>query len=145
MGLEFGLFGLIGPPPGFSVTVDGDLPDFQGSPARMTQVFENLIDNAIKHHDRPEGAIVISGVRKGDYCEFRVRDDGPGIDPKFHARVFEMFKTLRSRDDVEGSGMGLAIVLKTIQKHGGWIWIEDNGAARGASFVFRVKRVRSDG
>lgn len=129
---------LISPPGGITVTVQDNLPNFRGAPARMSQVFANLIGNAIKHHDLLYGEIVISGTKRGAECEFRIRDDGPGIAPKFHDRVFEMFKTLRPRDEVEGSGMGLSIVQKTIVQHGGRIWIEDNGDARGVCFVFSI-------
>jgi signal transduction histidine kinase len=129
---------LICPPGGITVAVQEDLPNFHGAPARMSQVFANLIGNAIKHHDQLYGVITVSGKTLGGMCEFRIMDDGPGIDPKFRDRVFEMFKTLRSRDEVEGSGMGLAIVQKTIERHGGRIWIEDNRDARGACFAFTI-------
>jgi signal transduction histidine kinase len=130
--------GLICPPGGMTISVQEDLPNFHGASVRMSQVFANLIGNAIKHHDLLYGVITITGTTRDGECEFRVRDDGPGIDPKFHDRVFEMFKTLRSRDEVEGSGMGLSIVQKTIEQHGGRIWIEDNGQARGTTFVFTI-------
>ncbi|HUS55850.1 MAG TPA: ATP-binding protein [Thermohalobaculum sp.] len=94
--------------------------------------------NAIKHHDLLHGEIVVLGTMQGSECEFRVKDDGPGIEPKFRDRVFEIFKTLHPRDEVEGSGMGLSIVQKTVEQHSGRIWIEDNGDARGACFVFTV-------
>ncbi len=67
--------------------------------------------------------------------EFRVRDNGPGIDPEYHARIFEIFQTLRPRDEVEGSGMGLAIVKKTIESAGGRIWVE-SAKGEGATFCF---------
>jgi signal transduction histidine kinase len=69
-------------------------------------------------------------------AEFRVSDDGPGIDPRFHDRIFLIFQTLASRDDVEASGIGLAIVKKKVQRHGGQIRVESAPPARGTSFVF---------
>jgi len=135
---------LIGPPDRMTVETVGDLPGFYGSRARMTQVFANLISNAIKHHDRAEGRIEISASEADGTCEFRVRDDGPGIPTRFRARVFEMFKTLKPQDEVEGSGMGLAIVQKTIEQHGGRIWIEDTRDARGVCFAFTVRKDMRD-
>jgi signal transduction histidine kinase len=136
---------LVCPPGGMTISVQENLPGFYGAPARMSQVFANLIGNAIKHHDLLYGEIAISGIERGDCCEFRIRDDGPGIDPQFRDRVFEMFKTLRPRDEVEGSGMGLAIVQKTVERHGGRIWVEDNGDARGACVVFTVESGSGNG
>jgi signal transduction histidine kinase len=71
--------------------------------------------------------------------EFRVSDDGPGIAPEFHERIFLIFQTLASRDDVESSGIGLAIVKKKVQTHGGQIWVESAPPARGTTFVFTWK------
>jgi signal transduction histidine kinase len=71
--------------------------------------------------------------------EFRVSDDGPGISAEFHERIFLIFQTLASRDDVESSGIGLAIVKKKVQNHGGRIWVESAPPARGTAFVFTWK------
>jgi signal transduction histidine kinase len=71
--------------------------------------------------------------------EFRVQDDGPGIPARFHERIFVIFQTLASRDDVESSGMGLAIVKKRIEQMGGKIWIESAPPERGSAFVFTWK------
>jgi signal transduction histidine kinase len=71
--------------------------------------------------------------------EIRVTDDGPGIPAQFHDRVFEIFQTLASRDRVESSGMGLAIVKKMIEVHGGRVWIESAAPARGTTVAFSWK------
>ncbi len=68
--------------------------------------------------------------------EFRVSDDGPGIEPEYHERVFEMFQTLRPRDEVEGSGMGLAIIKKILEGQECTVAIDSDGKARGTSLVF---------
>ena len=102
----------------------------------MNVVLQNLVSNALKHHDRTEGCITLRVRKIDDIIEFRVTDDGPGIEPRFQDRVFTIFQTLKSRDDVESSGIGLAIVKKKVEIHGGRIWIESAPPARGTTFVF---------
>ena len=75
----------------------------------LVQIFHNLIGNAIKHHDRPDGRISVGAERVPGGYAFTVADDGPGIPAEFHERIFGLFQTLRSRDQVEGSGMGLVV------------------------------------
>lgn len=84
-------------------------------------VLVNLVSNAVKHHDRPDGKVMLTVTEAEDHFVFEVADDGPGIPAEFHEKVFEMFQTLKPRDDVEGSGMGLAIVKKTVELAGGAI------------------------
>jgi signal transduction histidine kinase len=97
--------------------------------------FKNLIENALKHHHRPEGRIEISARELADFVEFSVADDGPGIDPTFHQRIFEMFQTLQPRDEKEGTGAGLAIVKKAIEGQGGTITVI-SAPDQGATFRF---------
>jgi len=120
--------------PGFSVTFEGE--DVTISTPRMPfeKVLRNLVGNAIKHHDRPHGHVVVSVALEGDRARVRVADDGPGIRPEFHERVFRMFQTLRPRDEVEGSGVGLAIVKKSVEVFGGRVHVESAG--RGTAVVF---------
>jgi signal transduction histidine kinase len=92
--------------------------------------------NSVKHHDRDRGKITVTGRRDDDWAVISVADDGPGIPFDCRARVFEMFQTLRPRDEVEGSGMGLALVRKTVESHGGTVEIEAR-EGRGATFVMR--------
>ena len=95
----------------------------------------NLIGNAIKHHDKETGCIDVS-LENGDDCySFAVRDDGPGIPEQFRSQVFKMFQTLKPRDQMEGSGMGLAMVRKSIDVFGGMLWLESAGE-RGSIFRF---------
>jgi len=115
-----------------------DLPPVETVPTQFQLVVRNLISNAIKHHDRASGRIAISGGYDGNEIFFEVSDDGPGIPPEFHARIFDMFSTLRSRDEVEGSGMGLALIRKTVDGWGGKISVRSDPAARGATFRFTV-------
>ncbi|WP_288391865.1 ATP-binding protein [uncultured Herbaspirillum sp.] len=96
------------------------------------------MSNAVKHHDRPQGTITVAVRRLADdLAEFTVADDGPGIDPTFHQRVFQMFQTLRPRDEVEGSGIGLALVKKLVENAGGKISLLSNAPIqRGCTFMF---------
>ena len=129
-------FAMFGAPEGFTLRCATPMPTFMTACVPLEQTFHNLIGNALKHHDRDQGSITVGATPVGDFYEFSIADDGPGIDPKYHARIFEMFQTLRPRDDVEGSGMGLALVRKIIENNGGTIRIEPVPGGRGSRFVF---------
>lgn len=110
---------------GFTIQVDEELPELVIDRPAFELVLRNLIGNAVKHHDREDGRVEVSGRRcDGGTFEFSVRDDGPGIPPEYHERVFQMFQTLRPRDEVEGSGIGLALVQKTVEAYGGEVSLE---------------------
>ncbi len=126
----------LAPKAGFSVVVDGSLPTITTARPPLEKVLRNLIGNALKHHDGDYGVVTVSAALRGSMAEFRVADDGPGIPAAFHDKVFQMFQTLKPRDEVEGSGMGLAIVKKTVENFGGTIHIESDPPARGTAFVF---------
>ena len=101
---------LMGKPEGISIEAKGELPTFMTYSAPLEQVFRNLIGNAVKHHPGPTGEVSIACEEAEDHYLFSVADDGAGIPPEYAERVFQMFQTLRPRDEVEGSGIGLAIV-----------------------------------
>ncbi len=87
-------------------------------------VLLNLLSNAIKHHDKDRGRIVLDVQLRSDSYVFSVTDDGPGIAPKYHKKIFEMFQTLKPRDTVEASGIGLAMVRKQVDQVGGSLTLE---------------------
>ncbi len=123
-------------PAGFVVTADPALPVLQAERVPLATVFRNLVGNAIKHHHRPEaGQVTVSATVNVQWVEFVVADNGPGIDPEYHERIFDIFQTLKSRDEVEGSGMGLAIVKKLVERRGGKIWVQ-SAPGEGAAFHF---------
>lgn len=137
--------GLLNIPDGFTVDIDPALDAVSIARMPLEQIFHNLINNAIKHHDKDEGKIQISVDVKDKNFEFRITDDGPGIDANFHAKIFEMFQTLRRRDEVEGSGMGLALVKKIAYHHGGRINVQSE-AGKGSTFILtwpKIPRQRS--
>jgi signal transduction histidine kinase len=94
-----------------------------------------LINNAAKHHDKENGIITIDIEEKENQYQISVHDDGPGIEPQYHAKIFEMFQTLKSRDETEGSGMGLAFVRKILTNYGCEITVESR-PGQGATFRF---------
>jgi len=106
----------------------------------INQVLHNLINNSIKHHHLAEGSINITHRETDKEHLISVCDDGPGIDPKMYDKVFQMFQTLRPRDEVEGSGMGLAIVKKLIERNKGRIWIESHEEVPGCSICFSMPK-----
>nr|WP_275973977.1 PAS domain-containing protein [Argonema galeatum] len=125
----------LAPPPTFTITVESEMPVFATEPLPLEQVFANLISNAIKHHHRTDGHIEISVQDRGDFYEFVVRDDGPGIDPQYHEKVFAIFQTLVPRDRVENTGIGLSLVKKIVEDKGGSVRLESH-QDRGATFRF---------
>lgn len=127
---------LIDVPAGFTIEVSPDLPDFHGDKAPVTHVLQNLVDNAIKHHDRADGRIWITGADMDNKVSFTVTDNGPGIPEEYHERIFGMFQTLRRRDEIEGSGLGLAMVKRYVERNGGDITLDSTNGARGAAFQF---------
>jgi len=131
---------LLNPPPTISISIEGQLPRFNTYPAPLEQVFRNLIGNAIKHHPGPEGRVTVSCKDEDDRYVFAISDDGEGIPAQYADRVFEMFQTLKPRDQVEGSGMGLAIVNRIVVWQGGRVWFEPAPSGRGTVFKFQWKK-----
>lgn len=120
---------------GLRLELAENLPSFSTLSTPFEQVLRNLFSNAIKHHDRDEGFIRIGcSLLPNQFYEFSVCDDGPGIPEKFQQRVFGMFQTLKPRDELEGSGMGLALIKKIVGSYGGHIKLVSEG--RGCCFYF---------
>jgi light-regulated signal transduction histidine kinase (bacteriophytochrome) len=131
-------------PAGTSVEVTA-LPQVHGDAATLRQVWTNLISNALKYSARrahPE--IHIGGERHGAEFEFRVRDNGAGFDPLYASRLFGVFQRLHSARDFEGTGVGLAIVRRIVERHGGRVWAEGRPDA-GATFCFTLPVSRVEG
>jgi PAS domain S-box-containing protein len=122
-------------PDGYRILTDRSLEPVMVRRAPLEQVIHNLIGNAIKHHDRNQGSVRLWAVDNGERHRFFVADDGPGIPEPYREAVFEMFTTLKPRDEVEGSGMGLALVRKVVTGLGGECGIQD-GTGRGTCLWF---------
>lgn len=132
------VFGLLGPPQGFELVVDDEMPVVETTRAPLEQVFRNLLANAVEHHDRGSGRIEVSAVEEerdegvGRVWRFRVADDGPGIPEEIREEVFRMFE---SRGASGGSGIGMSLVRRAVQARGGKVWIEPR-EGRGTSVNF---------
>jgi signal transduction histidine kinase len=121
---------------GFHASVVAPMPMLVTERVPLETVLRNLIGNAYKHHHSPQmGNVSISANDVGDAYEFVVRDDGPGIAPEHQQRIFGVFQTLRPRDEVEGSGMGLAIAKRLVEGRGGQIQVESH-PGEGSTFRF---------
>jgi PAS domain S-box-containing protein len=126
---------------GIDLVVADDLPTIHCDGGRIYQVFENLLVNAIKFMgDAQYPKIEIGYQDNADVHQFYVRDNGIGIDPKDHQRIFKMFRRLREIEDDEGTGMGLAIVDRIVKSHGGEVWVESE-KGKGATFHFSLPKV----
>jgi len=114
------------------------LPAVWGDQVQLRQLFQNLVSNALKF-SRPDVAprIVISSRPVRGRCEFTVTDNGIGVEPRHRERVFGMFQRLHSSDEYPGSGIGLAVCQRIIERHGGAIWFVDRSEP-GASVVFNL-------
>lgn len=123
-------------PPNFRTEVIEPMPCFVTERVPLETVLRNLIGNAFKHHPEPErGRVVISARDLGSQFEFSVVDNGAGIRSEYHERIFGVFQTLRPRDEVEGSGMGLAIAKRLVEGRGGRITVESS-PDHGSTFKF---------
>jgi PAS domain S-box-containing protein len=123
------------PPQSFSIKIEQPMPRLTTKRLFLSQVFANLISNAIKHHTSAEGYLNISAIEHRDFYEFIVRDDGPGIESEDHARIFEIFQALKIQDNGENTGVGLAIVKKIIEREKGTIRLESR-VGDGTTFFF---------
>jgi PAS domain S-box-containing protein len=130
---------LLSPPPGIVVHIALGLPTLQCERTRLTQVFENLISNAIKYMGKPAGEINVGCEDADTHWKFHVRDNGPGIEEKYYEKIFQIFQTLAARDDRESTGIGLAIVKKTIELSGGRVWVESK-LGEGSTFYFTIPK-----
>jgi PAS domain S-box-containing protein len=130
------VWSLLAVPDAFSLTVAGDLPTLTTFRGPLEQVLRNLIGNAVKHHPGPRGRITVRADLSDAGCDFSVADDGAGIPEEYRDRIYQMFQTLKPRDDLEGSGMGLAIVSRIVEWQGGRVWHEPGPAGVGTVFKF---------
>jgi light-regulated signal transduction histidine kinase (bacteriophytochrome) len=116
----------------------GPLPPARGDPAMLRQVWANLLSNAVKFTGRTARSVIaVKGEAGTDGVTYSVQDNGAGFDPKFAPRLFQVFQRLHSAGEFEGTGVGLAIVQRVIQKHGGRVWAA-GAPQEGATFFFTL-------
>ena len=126
---------LIAPPKRVTINVQPGMPTIETERVPMQQVFINLIGNAVKHAGAENPRIDVAWADKRTFLEFSVADNGRGIAPQYHERIFAIFQTLEARDRVEGTGIGLSVVKKIVEAQGGRVWIESD-VGKGATFRF---------
>jgi light-regulated signal transduction histidine kinase (bacteriophytochrome) len=121
----------------------GDLPDVMADRTQLGQLFQNIIGNALKFR-RPDETprVTISSEADGDFVTFRVQDNGIGMEKRFLEKIFTIFQRLHSRDQYEGTGVGLAVCKKIVACHGGKIWAESE-PGKGSSFFFTLPKAAS--
>ncbi|MFI5218427.1 MAG: ATP-binding protein [Bacteroidia bacterium] len=130
-------------PENFEIRIGKNFPVLQTEKIKLEQVFSNLINNAIKHNARKNAVIEIGCADFEDWCQFYVKDNGHGIDPQFHQKIFVIFQTLQSRDKMESTGIGLSIVKKIVEEQGGKVWVESE-PGNGARFEFIWTKHKSE-
>jgi len=129
----------LAPPPQITITLADTFPTIIGDKTRISQIFQNLLGNAMKFMDKPQGIIAIDCRDDGAYWQFSVADNGPGIDAQHYEWIFQIFHTLHPHDDTDSTGIGLAIVKKIIEFYGGNIWVESE-VGTGSTFYFTLPK-----
>jgi signal transduction histidine kinase len=128
---------LLAPPPHIRVRLDSVLPLMHIEAVKLQQVFQNLLGNAIDFMDKPVGVVSVRCVREGGDWHFSVADNGPGIEARHFERIFQLFQTLAPRDQLERTGVGLALVKKIVETEGGRVWVESTPGV-GSTFHFTL-------
>lgn len=119
------------------VEIAADLPRVRGDRQRLREVLQNLVENAVKFMGSQDAPLIRIGVRdEANEPVFYVQDNGQGLDPRYRERLFRLFEKLDPR--AEGTGVGLALVQRIVEAHGGRVWAESEGLGRGATFCFTV-------
>jgi signal transduction histidine kinase len=126
-------------PDTFDISVESKLPVLLCKKTYVRQVFHHLLSNAVKHMDKENGQIKVSCSEEGDFWQFSVSDNGPGIDKKYHNKIFKIFQTLAAPDENESTGIGLSIVKKIISLNEGRIWLESE-VGKGSTFFFTLPK-----
>jgi len=115
------------------------LPVIQADPTQMTQLFQNLLGNALKYRNERTPRIHVDARSAEKSWLFSVEDNGIGIEPQYFERIFQMFQRLHTREKYSGTGIGLAICRRIVERHGGKIWVE-SAPGRGSTFLFAIPR-----
>jgi PAS domain S-box-containing protein len=130
---------LIAPSSDITITIAHPLPSVTAERTRVAQVFQNLISNAVKYMDKPKGEIEIDSRDAGEFWQFSVADNGPGIEEKYFEKIFQLFQTLHARDEFESTGVGLAVVKKTVELYRGRVWVESE-VGEGSTFFLTLPK-----
>ncbi len=129
----------LSPAQNIQLVIQPDLPIIQCERVRLFQIFQNLIDNAIKYNDKERMKITISSEPTATDWQFCVADNGPGIDKKYQQKIFQLFQTLSPKDQSKGTGIGLSMIEKVVNNWKGKVWIESD-VGQGCQFFFTIPK-----
>jgi len=121
----------------------GDLPTVSGDRSQLIQLLQNLVGNALKYHGDDLPQVYVTAEQRGSEWILSVRDNGIGIDPKHHKKIFEIFKRLHTQQSRPGTGIGLAVCRRVVHRHGGRIWVTSE-SGKGSTFSFTIPHAASD-
>ena len=130
---------MISPPKNISVEIPDPLPCVRGDKTRFSQLFQNLIGNAVKYMDKDKGVVRVQCSDEQTYWRFCVSDNGPGIDPRYHEKIFNIFETLGTRGQGDSTGIGLAVVKRIVEQYEGRVWVESH-PGEGSRFFFTLPK-----
>jgi predicted ATPase/signal transduction histidine kinase len=130
---------LIAPPASIKIGINTELPVIKGEKLRVHQVFQNLLDNAVKYNDKEDGLITVSCRDLESDWEFCIADNGPGIDKKYQDKIFQLFQTLQPKDHSNSTGIGLSLIEKIVHNWGGAIRLESE-LGQGCRFLFTIPK-----
>ncbi len=128
---------MLAPPENITIKIENRLPVVECEETKITRVFQNLLNNAVKYMDKPQGIIKVGCVEEDGYWKFSVADNGSGIEEKYFDKIFQIFQTLSPRDEFESTGVGLTVVKKVVELYGGKLWVESK-IGEGSTFFFTL-------
>ncbi|MEO9851336.1 MAG: ATP-binding protein [Reichenbachiella sp.] len=121
----------------FNFVMDKPLPPVKIDRTRAQQIFQNIISNSVKYMDKEIGEIKVACEAEGPFWKISISDNGPGIEKQYFDKIFQIFQTLKPRDEYESTGVGLAIVKKSVELYGGKVWLE-SALEKGTTFFFTL-------
>jgi len=131
------------PPSNIHITVENQLPVIVSEYTRIRQVFENLLSNAVRFMDKPEGFIKVGCAEENGFWKFSVSDNGPGIAQEHFEKIFKLFQTLQAKDQFETTGVGLTLAKKIVELYDGRVWLVSQ-PGQGSSFFFTLPKQPAD-
>ncbi len=133
---------VLSPPENITIDIAGPLPVVSVEKVRIQQVVQNLLSNAIKFNNKPQGRIVVTAGDDGDFWRLSVSDNGPGIEERYFEKIFKLFQTLQANEKGESTGIGLSLVQRIVETHGGKVWLESK-LGEGTTFFFTLPKLQA--